>query len=65
MSNEEVAKHEEAVDAFIDGEWTKSLDIFAGLAVADRAKDYLMWYMGSQKFEVPRDWDGVLNFDSK
>jgi adenylate cyclase len=65
VSDEEIAKHEEAVDAFIEGEWTKSLDIFASLAVADRAKDYLMWYMANQKFEVPRDWDGVLNFNTK
>ena len=65
VSDEDIAKHEEAVDAFIDGDWMKAFDIFAAMAVADRAKDYLMWYMASQNFEAPGDWDGVLNFTSK
>jgi len=65
VSDEDIAKHEEAVDAFMDGDWMTAFDIFAGLPTADRAKDYLMWYMAQQSFETPEDWDGVLSFTSK
>jgi hypothetical protein len=65
VSDADIAQHEEAVDAFIDGDWTKASDMFEGLAAGDRAKDYLLWYMASQNFEVPADWDGVLNLTSK
>jgi adenylate cyclase len=65
VSDADIAQHEEAVDAFIDGDWTKASDMFEGLAAGDRAMDYLLWYMASQNFEVPADWDGVLNLTSK
>ena len=65
VSDEDIAKHEEAVDAFIEGDWMAAFDMFAGMAVGDRAKDYLMWYMATRRFEVPADWEGVLNFDTK
>lgn len=65
ISDEDIEKHEEAVDAFIAGDWMKAFDIFAGVAATDRAKDYLMWYMAQRSFEAPEDWDGVVGFTSK
>jgi len=65
VTDEGIAIHEEAVDAFIAGDWMKAFDIFATISAADRAKDFLMWYMANQSFEAPADWDGVLEFTTK
>jgi len=65
VSDENIAKHEVAVDAFIAGDWMRAFDIFAAMSAADRAKDYLMWYMAQHQFEAPDDWDGVLEFTMK
>ena len=65
VTDEEIVEHERAVDAFINGDWMTAFDIFAGMSVVDRAKDFLMWYMAQRNFEAPEDWDGVLSFTSK
>ncbi len=65
VSDEGITRHEEAVDAFIAGDWMLAFDMFAAMPAADRAKDYLMWYMAQERFTAPSDWDGVLEFTSK
>ncbi len=65
ISDADIAEHEVAVDAFIEGDWMRAFDIFAAMSAADRAKDYLMWYMAQRNFTAPADWDGVVNFAHK
>jgi len=57
--------HEQAVAAFTDGRWTEAFDMFSGFPAADRAKDYLMWFIAENEFKPPDDWDGVLAIKSK
>jgi adenylate cyclase len=65
ISDSVLAAHELAVDAFITGRWSDAFDIFASLPAADRAKDYLVWFMAQHQFTPPQAWDGVLEMNSK
>ena len=65
ISNEDVGNFEEAVEAFIDGDWDDALDLLAKLPAKDRARDFLLMQIAQHNYEPPEDWDGIINLTEK
>ncbi len=65
LTDENLARYEESVDAFLDGRWQEALDHLDRLPVGDRAKDFLMIYIAQHEYDPPVGWDGVIVMSSK
>jgi adenylate cyclase len=65
LSNDHLAAHELAVDAFMQGRWDEALEMFDILPASDRAKDLLLIYIAENNYEPPEDWDGVIEMPGK
>jgi adenylate cyclase len=64
-SNDQVAAHELAIDAFMAGRWDEALEMFDILPSSDRAKDLLLIFIAENDYEPPDDWDGVIDMPGK
>jgi adenylate cyclase len=65
LTDEHLADYEAAVDAFIAGNWRKTLELFNRVPAEDRCKDYLMMFIAENDRTPPPGWDGVLAMKSK
>jgi adenylate cyclase len=65
LSNEHIAIYEQALDAFLAGDWHQSLDLLGELPVRDRGKDFLMIHIAQHHYEPPPNWSGVVSLTSK
>ena len=65
ISDKNIAIYEQALDAFIAGDWNGSLDLLSELPVRDRGKDFLMIHIAQNHYEPPPDWNGVVTLTSK
>lgn len=65
ITDEHIVAYESAVDSFIEGRWSETLEKLGELPVSDRAKDFLMIHIASNNYEPPTDWDGVISLSSK
>lgn len=60
-----IADHRAAVEAFVEGRWSESFDLFANLPDADRARNLPMAHMARLDYTPPPDWNGVIAVESK
>ena len=65
LSNENIAIYEQALDAFIAGDWHQSLDLLNELPIHDRGKDFLMIHIAQHHYEPPSNWNGVVTLTAK
>lgn len=65
LTDEDLAKYEEALAAFIDGRWEESFSLLHEVPPADRVKDFLTVYIAQHNRIAPAGWDGVINLTSK
>ena len=65
ISDDLIACYEDALESFIEGRWSETLDKLGELPVSDRAKDFLMIYIATNNYEAPIGWDGVISLSSK
>ncbi|HLJ93922.1 MAG TPA: adenylate/guanylate cyclase domain-containing protein [Gemmataceae bacterium] len=65
LTDAHVADYEAAVDAFMAGDWCKTLELFNRVPAEDRCKDYLMMFIAENDRTPPPGWDGVLVMKSK
>ena len=65
LTDEHLADYEAAVDAFMAGDWRKTLELFNRVPAEDRCKDYLMMFIAENDRTPPPGWDGVLAMKSK
>jgi len=65
LEDEHIQHYEEAMDAFIAGDWNTAWEKLHLVPAADPSKDFLTTYIASRSRTAPEDWDGVIRLDSK
>ncbi|MBW3541435.1 MAG: adenylate/guanylate cyclase domain-containing protein [Planctomycetes bacterium] len=60
VTDEQIVTFEAAVDALLEGRWSRSLRYLDELPATDRVKDFLMIFIALNDYEPPPDWDGVI-----
>lgn len=63
-SEEQLAAHEKAVDAFIGGDWKRAAELLEAQP-DDETRQLILGYMQEHAHQPPADWDGAIRFDSK
>ncbi|QDU09018.1 adenylate/guanylate cyclase domain-containing protein [Gimesia aquarii] len=63
ISNRNILDFEAAVEAFIEGDWERALDLLGHLPPKDRAKDFLLLQIACNNYKAPADWDGVISLE--
>lgn len=63
LTPDEVAQHDEAVDAFTDGDWDKAKQLLNPLPESDLSRRFLLDYMGQHARD--EGWDGIITFTNK
>lgn len=58
-------QHEGAVDAIIDGQWDRALEILRTFPTTDGPSQHLLKLMAQHDNKVPHDWDGAFSLQSK
>ncbi|MCO6454175.1 MAG: FHA domain-containing protein [Pirellulaceae bacterium] len=65
ISDQDIVRYEEAVDAFTSGHWDQAVDLLDRLPIEDRAKDFLMTAIALDNYVAPPSWDGVYQMPNK
>lgn len=64
-SNEDIAVYEEALDAFLVGDWSAAYKLLHVVPADDRGKDVLTEYILKTNRTPPTGWTGVIPLGSK
>lgn len=65
LSDEHLARYEQALDAFIEGDWLEAIDLLGELPTRDRGKDFLMIHIAQNQYDPPANWNGTIALSSK
>ena len=65
LADEHIQHYEDAIDAFVAGDWNTAWEKLHLVPAADPSKDFLTTYIASRSRTAPADWDGVVRLDSK
>lgn len=65
LSNENLAAYEEAVDAFLSGDWTLALKLLHRVPPDDLVKDFLTVFIAQHNRTPPPGWDGAIPLVAK
>jgi adenylate cyclase len=65
LSDEHVAHYEEALAAFLRGDWTKAYERLHLVPPQDRGKDLLLGFILQHNHAPPVNWNGVIPLESK
>ncbi len=65
LTDEHIQFYEDALDAFIAGDWSRSFELLHHIPAADLAKDFLVVHVARHNRRPPPDWDGVIPLASK
>ena len=65
ISDDNIVRYEEALQLFIDGDWSSALEKFDTLPVVDRRKDFVHLHIAQNAYEAPGDWNGVIKLSKK
>lgn len=65
LSDEHLANYERALDEFLAGRWSESLELLHQVPAKDRVKDFLTVYIVEHNRTPPPGWNGVIPLTSK
>jgi len=65
ISPEQLAQYDQAVDAFIEGDWRQAEQLLEGILPNDGPANYLRGFLSSSNAEPPDDWDGTIRLTAK
>ena len=65
LTDEHLVLYEDALDAFVAGDWLRALELLHELPAEDRGKDFLTAFILANRRQPPEDWDGVIPMTSK
>ncbi|MDA0810361.1 MAG: adenylate/guanylate cyclase domain-containing protein [Planctomycetota bacterium] len=65
ISDDSIALYEKAVNAFINGNWQESVELFNRIPAEDRAKEFVTDFVTANANVPPANWDGVIHMTSK
>jgi len=65
ITDEEIARYEQAVEIFTKGEWEGAQQILAAILPDDGPANFLRDFIADHHATAPDDWDGAINLLSK
>lgn len=65
VTPEIITEHENAVDAIVQGDWSRALEALQKIPDSDGPKQFLLEQMGKFSNTPPAGWDGAFTLDSK
>jgi adenylate cyclase len=65
LSNAHLANYEAALDAFLSGNWSDSLELLHQVPAKDRVKDFLTIFIAQHNRTPPPGWDRVIPLETK
>lgn len=65
LSDEQLVFFEEALDAFINGNWARAYELFHLVPPHDRGKDFVTSYIIQHDHTPPANWDGIVALANK
>ena len=65
LSDENLAAYEEAVDAFLAGDWSLALKLLHRVPPDDLVKDFLTVFIAQHNRTPPSGWDGAIPLGTK
>jgi adenylate cyclase len=65
LTDEQIRNYEEALEQFIAGRWSDALELLHLVPAKDRVKDFLTVFIAQNGRTPPRNWDGVVELQSK
>ena len=65
LTNEHLVTSENALDAFLAGDWATAYDLLRRMPTEDHVSDFLTVYIAQHNRTAPNDWDGAIRLSSK
>lgn len=65
LTDEHLRFYESAVDEFLKGNWSESMELLQEVPAKDRVKDFLTVFIAQHNRTPPPNWDGVIPLLSK
>ena len=65
LADAHLEAYEKALDAFLAGNWSDSIELLHQVPARDRVKDFLMVFIAQHNRTPPPGWDGVIPLSSK
>ncbi len=65
LTDEHIARFEEGVDHFINGDWDQAYRCLHSMPASDRAQDFLTMLITQHNRVAPADWDGIVRLPGK
>jgi hypothetical protein len=65
VTAEHLKHYEAALDAFVAGQWSHSLELLRLVPTEDTAKDFLMEFILRHRRVPPANWQGIIPLDRK
>ena len=53
------------IDAFANGDWKRAAELFHQLPQSDPVRNFFLAYLQQHDGNVPEQWDGIVELDSK
>jgi adenylate cyclase len=65
LTDEHLTHYEEALDAFLSGQWSEAIELLHQVPARDRVKDFLTVFIAQHNRTPPAAWDRVIPLESK
>lgn len=65
ITDTHIERHEAALAAVTDGNWTFARELLANVAAGDTAAQFLLDFLAENDFDPPCDWDGAITLNRK
>ncbi|HTQ38398.1 MAG TPA: adenylate/guanylate cyclase domain-containing protein [Pirellulales bacterium] len=65
ISDQHLHDYESALDAFVAGQWSHTLDVLQRMSAPDPVKDFLTVFIAKHRRVPPPGWDGIVTLESK
>jgi adenylate cyclase len=65
LSDQNLSDYEAALDSFMAGQWSQTLDLLQRITTPDPVKDFLAMFIAQYRRTPPPNWDGIMSLESK
>jgi adenylate cyclase len=65
LTDAHLADYEAALDAVLEGNWGQAYDLLRRMPPEDRVPDFLTVFIAKHDRKAPRNWEGVIELESK
>ncbi|TWU33293.1 adenylate/guanylate cyclase domain-containing protein [Novipirellula artificiosorum] len=62
LSDDDINRYEDAIQSFLEGQWSVALPVFQSLSSRDRASQLVVNFILRHRSAPPEDWSGAIDF---